>query len=438
MVKHAHRFCSKLKRTLRLGTKLRSLERALFPPQIQLDSLIPEIRPFFPKQSCFSNLRLNLVVYSINLAERFGGIQSSLDLLEELGHFFPNLRILITSNEPQAEDLKTLPDFVSVSPSEESLIPKQIQFLGASPDRSFYVGKNDVFITHGWWEAYRAEKWTAWQSEAFCNPRRELVFMIQEFEPGCYPFSSRYALANQALKTSIPHIAVINTSLLADHYRLQGYKFQKIFCFEPSMNIQLLTNLEKLKNTPKEKILFCYCRQTAERNAFELVALALREWAQRFSSSCKWTIISAGAPHDPFEIAPGVIVRPKGKLTLENYSNLLSRSAVGLSLMISPHPSYPPLEFAHYGMRVLTNSFGTKDISSWHDNICSVADLRPEKIASELAVLCRNAEKDLDAGWHARSHMPSYLSRTAAFPFIEELAAILVRDLRQSRRLGVE
>ena len=48
--------------------------------------------------------------------------------------------------------------------------------------------------------------------------------------------------------------------------------------------------------------------------------------------------------------------------------------------MISPHPSYPPLDMAHLGMLVATNRFGAKDLSTWHQNIHSLASHRPKAL----------------------------------------------------------
>ena len=42
------------------------------------------------------------------------------------------------------------------------------------------------------------------------------------------------------------------------------------------------------------------------------------------------------------------------------YKKLLLGGDIGLSLMISPHPSLEPLDFLATGMIVVTNSFETK------------------------------------------------------------------------------
>ena len=62
-------------------------------------------------------------------------------------------------------------------------------------------------------------------------------------------------------------------------------------------------------------------------------------------------------------ICPGHKLRNLGKLTMQDYDRVLRTAQIGLSLMLSPHPSYPPLEMAAYGMVVVTNRYGTKDLS---------------------------------------------------------------------------
>ena len=63
--------------------------------------------------------------------------------------------------------------------------------------------------------------------------------------------------------------------------------------------------------------------------------------------------------------------------------------------MISPHPSYPPLEMAAFGMGVITNRYGQKDLSRWAPGIRSIDMFTPEAIADALSQECarwRNRE----------------------------------------------
>ncbi|MFZ3383392.1 MAG: hypothetical protein WA144_05655, partial [Candidatus Methanoperedens sp.] len=60
----------------------------------------------------------------------------------------------------------------------------------------------------------------------------------------------------------------------------------------------------------------------------------------------------------------------------------------GLSIMISPHPSYPPLEMASFGLEVVTNRFANKNLSEGSSSIISIQNLTPESIASALTDAC--------------------------------------------------
>lgn len=60
--------------------------------------------------------------------------------------------------------------------------------------------------------------------------------------------------------------------------------------------------------------------------------------------------------------------------------------------MISPHPSYPPLEMAAYGLEVVTNSFNNKDLSLLTGNITSINILTPENVAQALEQVCTKVE----------------------------------------------
>ena len=77
--------------------------------------------------------------------------------------------------------------------------------------------------------------------------------------------------------------------------------------------------------------------------------------------------------------------------------------------MISPHPSYPPLEMSHLGLLVLTNRYDEKDLSRAHPNIASIEAMTVSGFAEGLAALCRRFEADPGAGDHARTHVPEFL-----------------------------
>ena len=102
----------------------------------------------------------------------------------------------------------------------------------------------------------------------------------------------------------------------------------------------------------------------------------------------EWEVVSAGEQHPPVELGRGVVMNSVGKLSIDGYAQLLNESYAGISLMASPHPSYPPLEMSVYGIKVITNTFANKDLTEFNENIVSVSRTAPAEIASQLKHIC--------------------------------------------------
>ena len=56
--------------------------------------------------------------------------------------------------------------------------------------------------------------------------------------------------------------------------------------------------------------------------------------------------------------------------------------------MVSPHPSYPPLEMATFGVKVITNTFSNKDLKDFSPNIISLDTVNPVTISNRLSNIC--------------------------------------------------
>ena len=135
--------------------------------------------------------------------------------------------------------------------------------------------------------------------------------------------------------------------------------------------------------------------------------------------------MSVGESHPDIDLGAGIVLHSIGKLSVAEYAELLRTSAIGISLMISPHPSYPPLEMSHLGLLVLTNRFGEKDLSTWHTNIVSLRSMTADGLAEDLAALCRRFEADPTTGDRGGPLMPAFLDTGPQFPFVDELMATL-------------
>jgi hypothetical protein len=69
---------------------------------------------------------------------------------------------------------------------------------------------------------------------------------------------------------------------------------------------------------------------------------------------------------------------------MADYIETLERSHIGVGLMASPHPSYPPLEMALFGLYTITTSFGAKDMNGVHANLRALTEPTPAALAGEL------------------------------------------------------
>ena len=166
----------------------------------------------------------------------------------------------------------------------------------------------------------------------------------------------------------------------------------------------------------KEKHILVYARPSIARNCFSAVVRGLRVWSERHPEFAKWNVVLGRLDIGPRRSGTAAKCPPSGNWRWRIMPKSCGQALSEISLMSSPHPSYPPLEMAHFGLRTLTNGYFCKDLSSAHDNIISLPDIAPETIASALATECANFEADPTAGWRGQSHVPTYIE-SGAYPF---------------------
>ena len=208
----------------------------------------------------------------------------------------------------------------------------------------------EVFCTFDCWTTFNTLPLLQEQSRVFGGAPRPYIYIIQEYEPLFYPMSSTHMLARAAFETDWPCWGVFNSSELYAFFTTQGHRLERSFVFEPKISGSLRPFLNG-EAPVKERRILVYGRPSIPRNCFPAVTKGLACWAERHPEFAGWTVVSAGLRHAPITFAPGRAMNSLGKLALEDYAMLLRGSAVGLSLMASPHPSYPPLEMAHFGIR---------------------------------------------------------------------------------------
>lgn len=363
---------------------------------------VAEADPIRCRPSQWEGQRLNLLVPALSVQHVFGGISTAIDFFLQISEGLGNLRIILTDqHEFRHEDNPSFSDWKIGTLDDEDTAGRWIVPAGNRYGRSLPIGLGDRFVATAWWTAISARAIQSWQSShfSFSSPAK-FVYLIQDFEPCFYPWSSRYALAESTYHQTDDLVAVFNTSLLKRFFDDEGYHFASYHTFEPHLNRRLLATRSSSLTQPREQRVLVYGRPGVARNAFEIIVMGLRLWVSQHRNT-DWTFVSAGEPHAPIDLGHGKMLSSLGKLSLDEYASELGRCRIGISLMISPHPSYPPLEMAAYGMRVITNRYKTKNLSLLSNLILSIETVSPDAIAQaidELTNASIMSEIDISTG----------------------------------------
>lgn len=385
---------------------------------------LKEIRELRLNECEMNHVRLNLFLPSVNPEDVYGGISTALKFFNELSSELNcDVRIIVLDAEPRLLDLDSqFASFDVHNLGTDSCSHKQIVSAFNRETGALSWGKGDWGVCTCWWSAFCMQDSLGkfQNSDIKVNP---LIYLIQDFEPGFYAWSSQYLLADSTYRSPLPTMAVFNSVELRDYFVAGGYHFDREFVFDPALNEVLAKELSNLGGlTAKRKQILVYGRPNTDRNAFSLVVETLRRWIESDEQSSQWELLSAGEDHAAVYLAKGRYLTSVGKLTLGQYAQVLKESSVGISLMVSPHPSYPPLEMAAFGVRVITNNYANKNLSaSFSENITSLPSYSLSEAVSSLHNACSAYESEVRCGEVPKS----YLKQDSPFPFISDLADII-------------
>jgi hypothetical protein len=308
--------------------------------------------------------RVTMVTDSIGPAHLFGGVATAIVFSALLAkHLGSELR-LVTRNEapsPQAfgEILRLNRiewtgnvDFVLSGPFEGHPVP---------------VGDDEIFVTTSWWSTRNVRQ--------AIHPSK-IVYLLQEDERMFYPHGDERLRCLETI--SDPDIRyVVNTKLLFDHLTTGDERLASVAqsgtWFEPAF-----PSIPMRDTTPRagssRKNFFFYARPNNLRNLYwrglEAIRAALDEG---ILDSSEWEFHFAGKEMDDITLPSGAHLHFHKNLPWGDYVKLIQEMHVGLSLMDTPHPSYPPLDLAAAGAVVVTNRHGLKmSLDQYSQNIICV------------------------------------------------------------------
>jgi hypothetical protein len=411
-----------LKRNLPPSVKnvFQRVREAVAPPPVD-DIVLAEYRAV---RDDTPTPRLSLVLPLLQKGSDFGGTATGIDifcrLFLALSAARPfDLRILVTDVVAETD---TSIIITRAAKAGLPITPEQIELVH-SPQAEIGLRADEIFMPYNWWVTLNFAHLRDQQAALFGNPHKPLVWLMQDYEPAFMAFSSGHMLARAAYDTCGPLWGVINSSNLARYIAAVGHDLERSFVFEPVIAEPLRPYLDQVAASVRAKRVLVYGRPTVERNCFPALVRGLRRWVRDYPEFADWEIVSAGVAHDPVDLGGGRKLVSVGKLSLEDYAQLLLGCSAGVSLMASPHPSYPPLEMAHFGLQTVTNGYVCKDLTGFHPNILSARSIAESDLAAALAEACRRAAHAPEQARNA-----DYV-RTDPYPFLPELAAAVTAAL---------
>jgi len=334
--------------------------------------------------------RLTVLMPHLALARMTGGPNTILNVAGRLAARGVGLRFVSVAGptDADAEALRRHAEQLA----ETALPPDRVSFHGAGESGgALRIGPRDVLMAT-WWPTAHVARAALERivGDAF-------IYLIQDFEPGFYPWSAKHAMA--AATYGFPHRAVVNEHFLLDYLTGQGIgqfgrpgAVDRAIAFEPAVDRSLFHPQPRVGE--RRRLLF-YARPRNERNLFELGLRALRDVAAAgLLPPDRWEVVAIGATFEELALAPGVRLAQAPWLAYEAYAEELRTSDVLLALMLSPHTGYPALEMAACGRLVVTNEFGPKtaDALGALSPMLRAAAPEPGALADALARAIADAE----------------------------------------------
>lgn len=361
------------------------------------------------KASLAATPRLNVLLPALAMRCMSGGPNTALNITYRMAARGVPVRYIATG-VPADEDTAPFWQHLQNLSGIPRRLPNVELINGHDRGVPFHLGENDVFFATAWWTAQMAK---------FALPlmkHKRFMYLIQDFEPGIREWSTTYALAMETY--GLDFHPIINHRFLRDYLSDQKIgRFGDPRFVEQATIIHPAVDRENFYFEPpaagRTRRLLVYARPTlAPRNMFELCVAALQMAARRgvFDGE-PWEFLGMGEEFAPLSLHGPHALIPTPWKDFNGYARQMRQSDVLLSLMLSPHPSYPPLEMAACGGLVVTNTFATKSAAQLAGISANILGVEPttEAIAealreavgriSDLATRERNSRIDAPANW---------------------------------------
>ena len=333
----------------------------------------PYIRPLRTYTAPGPVRRLSVVTDSISEGFLYGGVGTALIIATLLAARMDAKLRLITRTQPaDVQRLQTVLEAQGLDwPGEIDVV-----FAPTTDDEDIPIGPGDVFLTTSWWTT---------RATLLSVPAKQVIYLLQEDERMFYPrCDDRLRCAETLARTDL-HM-LINSELLfqylADGPEPLADLAARAAWFEPAFPTRLFHEAVREPDAEGKRTFLFYARPNNLRNLYwrglEAIAAAV---ADGVLDRERWKFLFVGKDIGRIALPGGVMPEILENLPWDRYAEAVRGAHLGLALMDTPHPSYPPLDLAASGAIVVTNSCANKvSLDAYSRNIITVpptvADLR--------------------------------------------------------------
>ncbi|MBD8538754.1 glycosyltransferase family 2 protein [Frigoribacterium sp. CFBP 8751] len=255
----------------------------------------------------------------------FGGLNTAFRIADKLSRDHGVKHRFIAFAQPNHAYISS-----AIAAAFPSLADAEVMFYDGSQEQIDAVPAADAAVATLWLTAMHVAKSTS-------APRK--FYLMQDYEPGFYPASSMYAMAEESYRLGL--YGICNTSSMHDIYRSYG---GSSMYFTPAVDRGIYHAEGRRTKAPDEPItIFAYARDHF-RNCWELVFAALTEIKRRHGDRVR--IVAAGARYLP----NSADFIDMGLLDYRATGAMYRETDIGLTMQISRHPSYLPLELMGSGV----------------------------------------------------------------------------------------
>jgi hypothetical protein len=299
---------------------------------------------------------VDVLLPSLSPGALTGGPNTAITLAYRIALAGVAVRLVAAYEAPNADESEIWTKILAITGGSERPANLTIATM-ADPVRPFDMTPTDLIIATFWPTAHLAQSMLDRMRSA------EFLYLIQDFEPGFYPWSTDYALAEASY--GLHFQPIVNERVLADFLfqqrvgRFADPRFaERCLVFNPAVDCTLFSYTERSRGP--RRLLF-YTRPQQPRNMFGLGLEALRRAAVHPAFAAEpWEFLALGASIPETPLGTGKVLRSLPWQDYQHYAATIRGGDILLCLMLSPHTSYPVLEMAACRGYVVTNSFANK------------------------------------------------------------------------------